>query len=137
MKRTFTLVIEDIPESEGGGYKASIPAWGSMLFKGEGDSPELAVKDLSAVTGALMDEYTERGLQLTDELASQNHDFGDSIFSIDAYHAVALFEKQFDREPTNEELAAIVENFGYVMDVSGQWQQVLKNIIRKQAGQEI
>ena len=55
MKR-IDVVIEEVPPEDGGGYRATIPAWGRLTYVGAGETIDEALGNLVAVIRALREE---------------------------------------------------------------------------------
>ncbi len=60
----YTMEVNKIPENEGGGYIATIPALGKRAFIGDGDSVEEAIRNLETVKKILFTEYLEKGISI-------------------------------------------------------------------------
>jgi antitoxin HicB len=59
----FPVEINRIPEEDGAGFVACIPALGRLLFEGRGDTAEAALHDLRQGAVALVEEYRRRRLE--------------------------------------------------------------------------
>ncbi|MCL5105534.1 MAG: type II toxin-antitoxin system HicB family antitoxin [Armatimonadetes bacterium] len=64
MSLDYPVEIRRIPESDGGGYIATIPSLGSYAFVGDGETPEEAYANLQETKRALFDEYLAQGLEI-------------------------------------------------------------------------
>ncbi len=64
MNKNYKITIEKIDESEGGGYRASIPQLGDKLFQDHGDTIEEAIQNLEHLKKMLFAEYINKKIPI-------------------------------------------------------------------------
>ncbi len=64
MSLPYKILIEPIPEEEGGGFEAFIPQLGRMTMTGAGDTPEEALENLRDVQETLFKMWIEEGVSI-------------------------------------------------------------------------
>lgn len=64
MKLPYKIVIEPIPDEEGGGFEAFIPQLGRMTMTGSGDTPEEALENLRNVQETLFEMWIKEGVHI-------------------------------------------------------------------------
>jgi len=66
LRQNYPVVLQRVEESEGGGYRASIPQLGWRTFVAAGDTPQEALDNLEELRRLLIPELIARGEQLPD-----------------------------------------------------------------------
>lgn len=75
MRLPYRIEIDPIPESDGGGFTASIPELGSRAVCADGDTKEEALKTLELVQRERLTAYLRKGVTIPEPIAS------DEVFS--------------------------------------------------------
>ena len=70
MNLPFTIEIVAIPDSEGGGFAATLPEIGRDAITGDGDSPEEAIRDLRQAMRTRFTEYLGKGIEIPEPTPS-------------------------------------------------------------------
>jgi antitoxin HicB len=77
----YVIEVVEIPESEGGGFQASLPEIGRLAVLGDGDTLEEAISSLDANKRERFAEYLEKGISIP-EPASEDDFSGKFILRI-------------------------------------------------------
>lgn len=64
LQLNYKVEIEKIPDSEGGGYCASIPVLGKNACRGDGDTVEEAYESLNSIKEYLFSKWLREGLNI-------------------------------------------------------------------------
>lgn len=92
MDLPYVIELVKIPESEGGGFSASLPEVGKFAIVGDGDTPEEAIENLNAIKEEYFSEYLSEGIQIPEP--KREDDFsGKFVLRIPAILHMQLIDK--------------------------------------------
>jgi predicted HicB family RNase H-like nuclease len=105
----YVIELIQIPESEGGGFSASMPEVGRFAFVGDGDTPQEAIDNLNALKEEHFSEYLEKGIHIPEP--KKEEDFsGKFVLRISPVQHMRLNEEAKKAEISlNNYIKAILE----------------------------
>lgn len=105
----YVIELIQIPESEGGGFSASMPEFGRFAIVGDGDTPQEAIDNLNALKKEHFSEYLEKGIQIPEP--KKEEDFsGKFVLRISPVQHMRLNEEAKKAEISlNNYIKAILE----------------------------
>jgi predicted HicB family RNase H-like nuclease len=71
----YPIEIKRIPDSEGGGYTATIPQLGKYAFVGDGESIEEAIQNLEEIKAYLFEKYLDEGIPIPEPLDEEEKNY--------------------------------------------------------------
>lgn len=69
----YKIEVTQIPESEGGGYMATLPEIGKYAIIGDGDSPEKAIQNLRELKKERFQEFLEERVAIPEPITEDHH----------------------------------------------------------------
>jgi len=64
LKLPYKILVESIPEEDGGGLIARLPELGRYVIVGDGETAEEAIQNMSKIKEALLKEWLEEGVSI-------------------------------------------------------------------------
>lgn len=134
MRLPYKMMIESIPEEEGGGYSASIPQLGKYAFTGDGETIPEAVENLEKIKQDLFSDYLEEGLAIPEPQREEEEYSGNFVVRIPKYlhrelalsarsngvslnqFVVSILSSGFQQEKFSSKLDRMVTDMGFVRE---------------------
>lgn len=130
MQLSYLIEIVQIPETEGGGYTASIPQLGKYAFRGDGETIDEAVHNLNEVKRDLFANYLKKGLSIPEPQTETEREFsGRFVLRIPSeLHRYLALEAQKNGSTLNQFCLYLLTRKAYLHSIQDEISQTRKEI---------